>query len=222
MLPFIILGIAGGTAYTIYKKLKSPPPVVKDLAPTSVGKFAIWGLPNSGKTTFINQLLNREPSGQKEATTAKTVYSSIPKVEIDGRSYRIESITDMPGTRDRLSDWLEMVQSHQHIFYLVNLARKNEREYMAGVRHDLSKTVEALANSSTSSKRLNIIASHVDESFLKDISTAEVNNHLQDDEEFRRVFESMEGVKGYVYTANLIDRSSFQRLLESILKDYAA
>jgi ribosome biogenesis GTPase A len=220
MLPFIILGVAGATAYAAYKKYASGHNSSVPSA-ISVGKFAIWGLPNSGKSTFISQLLRKPHAhGHKEATTAKTVYSTIPLVQIGTRQFRIESIVDMPGTRDRLADWLELVNSHQHVFYLINLARKNDREYMAGVRYDLSKTVDALKTSTKTLKRLNIIASHVDESFLNDISIAEVNNHLQEDNDFQRVFESIDGVAGYVYTANLTDKDSFKRLLESILKDY--
>lgn len=188
--------------------------------PKSLGKFAIWGRPNAGKTTFIRRLLGKSITSQKEATTARDPYTSIPIVEVSGRKYQINEISDMPGTTDRKQSWLELVQSHQHVFYMINLAlASNNADYRAAVRSDLKETVSALQKSEKKVKRLNIIASHIDMTALKDIDPAEITNRLQSDDEFCLLYESIEGVAGYVYAVNLIDETSFNRLLESIIKD---
>lgn len=53
------------------------------------------------------------------------------------------------------------------------------------------------------------------------MDTAQVNNVLQEDPVIRRMYESI-GVKGYVYSANLTDPTSFNRLLQSIVDDLQA
>jgi GTPase SAR1 family protein len=226
MLPFIVGGgiifgvVSAGIA--VYKKYTSSEDKSASVQPLSIGRFAIWGQPNSGKTTFISRLMGKPiPAGKKEATTTRTNYSNVPVVHVDDCAYRILEIADMPGTKDRLDDWLELVRSHEHIFYLLNLSR-TDSNYMAAVRRHLSSTVEALRASSKKVKRLNIIASHVDLSAWKDIDAAQVNNVLQSDDEFCKLYESIDGVAGYVYAANLTDEASFKRLIESIIKDVRA
>lgn len=223
MLPFIAVGVAVGAAVAVvYKKYKSSEVGPSSTPPISIGGFAIWGRPNTGKTTFIRQLMGQPvSSAKKESTTAKTVYRTIPVISIDGRDYQIKEIADMPGTKDRKDDWLKLVRSHEHIFYLLNLAR-TESGYMAEVRHDLGATVDALRSSSKPVKRINIIASHVDQSAWKDIDAAQVNNVLQSDDQFCKLYESLDGVAGYVYAADLTDNASFQRLIESVINDVRA
>lgn len=227
MIPFIVAGVAiaaaaGAAAYKRYsgQRVSAPatsaaPPVPP---PVSLGRFAIWGRPNAGKSTFISRLLERQYTEVKQATTFKTVYKDISLVR---DQYQIEEIADMPGTSDRLPDWLELVASHEHIFYLVNFS-KTDSEYLANVRADLKATVETLKNSTTAKKRLHIIATHVDKSVLKDVDPAEVNNVLMADVSFRRLHETAGGVPGYVYAANLTDKVSFDRLLGSIVGDASA
>jgi GTPase Era involved in 16S rRNA processing len=220
MLPFIVAGIAGAAAYAAYKKYKSPKNKSASVPPpVSIGKFAIWGQPNSGKSTFISQLVGKPtPAGQKEATTSKTVHSNIPVVREGNRDYQISEITDMPGHKDRRGDWLKLVKSHDHVFYLLDLSR-TASDYIASVRYDLSTTVEALKSSPKTVKRLHIIASHVDQSDWKHVDAAQVNNELQRDDQFSMLYELTDGVAGYVYVANLTDEASFKRLIESIIKD---
>lgn len=224
MIPFIVGGavalISAGTY--IYKTITSTSVVVTPTpaAPMSLGRFAIWGRPNAGKSTFIGRLIGKPiPAGQKQATTTRTIHRNIPTYEVDGKKVRIDEIVDMPGTKDRLEDWRDLVRSHDHVFYIINLARLDELGYQADVRFDLRETVEALKKSSKLVKRLHIISSHVDESRWKSLSAAEVNNVLLNDDEFCKLYESKDGVAGYVYAANLTEASSFQRLIESIVKD---
>lgn len=221
MLQFIIPAVfLAGVA--VYKTLTSDNNVKPVSTPQhkSLGSFVVWGRPNAGKTTFINQLLDKDvDSKMKEATTSQTKHINLPLTVVDGKSYQISEIIDMPGTKDRLEDWLRLVSSHDHVFYMVNLGRIGESDYISAVRSDLKETVTALQKSSKTKKRINIISSHVDESKWKDIDPSEVNNVLQEDQQFRLQYESMEGVAGYVYAANLTDKDSFKRMLDSIIRD---
>lgn len=222
MLPFIAAGLVVGVGVAIYKKFNNSQESLVLVEAIPIGKFAIWGRPNAGKTTFINRLMcNAVDAQRKEATTARTVYKTIPFVKIAGIDYKIDEIVDMPGTQDRRGDWLALVKSHEHVFYLLNLAR-TDSAYKAEVRKDLFETVSALRASGKIVKRINIIASHVDESSWKNIKPAEVNNILQNDDNFRKLYETIDDVAGYVYAANLTDAENFQRLIESIVKDAIA
>lgn len=227
MLPFIVAGVAalGAVAYKVYSNradssTKSPrtspnPPARR------LGSFVIWGRPNSGKTTFISQLRG-EPIQlvEKKATTSRTTYKEV-KLRLAAELV-VESIVDMPGTDDRLDDWRELVSKGDHVFYLLNISRTDDAGYVAAVRTDLKATIEALNKSSKGRKRINIIASHVDQSKWNTVDAAQVNNVLQEDPVIRRMYESMEGVKGYFYSANLTDPTSFKRLLQSIVDDLQA
>eukprot|EP01032_Pedospumella_encystans_P008637 gene8637-10228_t len=122
---------------------------------------------------------------------------------LEGGPYKVAKVVDIPGTQDRFSDFLSYVKSFEHAFYLVNLAKLKDAHYIARVRSDITKTIEALKAST--SKRLNIIGTHVDESEWKNIQASEVNNVLQEDEIFRALYESTTEVAGYVYVANLTD-----------------
>lgn len=215
MLPFIAAGAVlfslGTAAYRYYNTPASP-------AIVSLGRFAIWGRPNAGKTTFISGLMGKLGSAKKkEATTSRHLHRDVPII-LDGKKYQIDEIADLPGTADRVQDWLALVASHDHVFYLINLGNE-EPAYLTNVRADLKATKEALKASSKVNKRLHIIASHLDLSRLKEVDAAQVNNFLQDDDVFRRLYELTDDVKGYVYAANLTDQISFNRLLDSIIRD---
>ncbi|WP_281170955.1 GTPase domain-containing protein [Curvibacter lanceolatus] len=181
----------------------------------------MWGRPNSGKTTFISQLRGEHVQlAEKKATTSRVTYKDV-KLRL-AAEFVVESIVDMPGTDDRLDDWRELVAKGDHVFYLLNISRTDDAGYVAAVRTDLKATIEALNKSSKGRKRINIIASHVDQSKWNTVDVAQVNNVLQEDPVIRRMYESMEGVKGYVYSANLTDPASFKRLLQSIVDDLQA
>lgn len=218
--------IAGGAALYKYasskNKRRGAPQGDSKPEPIRVGSFAVWGRPNVGKTTFISQLLGKGVPNEKEATGAKKIYGKeIPLFVVDGRSYKVEEIIDIPGSTDRLSDWCEMAAKKDHVFYIVDLSRKDDEKYKAEVRYDLGKTVGALSESSKARKRVNIIASHVDESIWSEIGIGEVNNVIQEDVVFRQLYEAINerGVAGYVYVANLVDRESFDTLMECIIRD---
>jgi GTPase Era involved in 16S rRNA processing len=221
MWPLVVIAAfsAAKIAYDYFKdddkgKTSDTPPTIL------LGNFAVWGRPNSGKTTFINQLLEKtvDPA-TKTATTSQSKYSKIPPKTVDEKIFRISEIIDMPGTKDRLDDWLKLVASQDHVFYIVNLRRIADSDYQSEMRSDLAATVDALRASSKAKKRIHMIASHVDESQWKDIDPAEVNNKLQENQHFRMQYESMEGVAGYVYAADLTNQDSFMRLQESIIRD---
>ncbi|WP_375184692.1 GTPase domain-containing protein [Aquabacterium sp.] len=225
MLPLIAAGAGllavGVAAYKYFsgdddQPSKTPPPSKSQ----SLGSFVIWGRPNSGKTTFISQLRGEQMSVEKKATTSRTTYKEV-KLRL-AAEFVVDSIVDMPGTDDRLDDWRELVAKGDHVFYLINLSRIDDSGYAAAVRTDLKATIDALSQSSKGRKRINIIASHVDQSKWNAVDAAQVNNVLQEDPVIRRMYESMEGVKGYVYSANLTDATSFKRLLQSIVDDLQA
>lgn len=215
MWQIIVAGVSAGAAalgaaYKLYSDRQA-----------SLGSFVIWGRPNSGKTTFISQMrgdYHRSP--EKKTTTSRTQYKNV-KLQLSPTCI-VNSIVDMPGTNDRLENWRELVAENNHVFYLINLSRSGDAAYLAQVRNDLKETVKAVLASPRSRKRINIIASHVDQSQWKDADASQVNNSLQEDETIRRIYESLEGVKGYIYSANLTDATSFRRLMQSIANDLKA
>src|SRR5690606_8637650 len=140
--------------------------------------------------------------------------------DLDGGPFKAEKIVDTPGNMDRLEDWLKQVVDSQHLFYLVDLSRVADRDYAAAVRSDIKATARARRDSSKPVKRINFIASHLDQSKWSGVDAAEVNNLLlQQDDGLRLLYESVDGVAGYVYSANLMDKGSFKRLLQSIVDD---
>ncbi|QCP83215.1 hypothetical protein D0C27_15560 [Alcaligenes faecalis] len=222
MLPYLIGGAAvllssvGAAIYKYYSEDDPPSPSNT----VSLKRFAIWGRPNVGKTTFIARLCRRSVIVErKEASTSKQVYTSIPPIELDGNRYLINEIVDMPGTKDRLADWLDLVRTHEQVFYLVNLGLTHEKEYQAAVRHDLKKTVEKLLDCEKQNKTLHIIFTHIDKSHLSHIKPEEVNNQLHDDEIAKHFLEYTSEVKCYMYAVNLMDENNFQQLINSIVRD---
>src|SRR5690606_2344277 len=188
-----------------------------------LGGFAIWGRPDSGKTTFISQLLEKQvsPLG-KSASLSNRLYKNVPVKEIDEDRYRISQVADMPGTKDRLADWLDLVaKKDNHVFYLVDLSRIDQKEYFDGAIYDLKKTYESVVSSAYPKKKIHIVGSHLDKSKWKDEDLARVNNEVIGDSVFRRLYESAGGVdaNGYVYVANLTDKNEFNRILRGIIRD---
>jgi len=227
MWKLIITGVValGAAAYKVYSdsagSSTKPPPASPNPPIRRLGNFVIWGRPDSGKTTFILQLRGEYiKSGEKKATTSRTLYKDV-KLQL-AEEFVLDSIVDMPGTDDRLDDWRELVAKGDHVFYLIDLSRTDNARYAAAVRRDLKATIDALNKSSKGRKRINIIASHIDKSKWSNVDTAQVNNVLQEDPVIRQMYESMEGVKGYVYSANLTNSTSFKHLLQSIVDDLQA
>lgn len=131
-------------AYQYFSKDEEP----KKPEHKSLGTFVLWGRPNAGKTTFIARLRGESPDLKgKIATTSRTVYSDVQLTAIKGKSLKIDKIVDMPGTDDRLNDWLEMVVTGANIFYMVDLSRVNSKDYAMLVKKDLLATVDALNKS---------------------------------------------------------------------------
>jgi hypothetical protein len=185
----------------------------------SLGSFVIWGRPDSGKTTFITRLLGNEPGEKKEATDSKTIHKNIELNYLKSGLSIIKEIVDMPGNTDRRYDWLEMVVEKDHAFYLINLVRMSEPEYLTQVRKDIDLTVDELERSGREHKRINFIATHLDQSQWKDLDPANVNNVLNEDKSIRQFRESRRGVKGCLYSVNLLEKSAFQKLMQDIVND---
>lgn len=222
----VVLSV-GVVAVRLFKYFVSAENKIKpfsDAAPLRcrLGSFVVWGRPNVGKTTFIARLRgeNLDPA-KKSATTSRAVYTDVKVDDLKGGNYLISEIVDMPGTEDRLNDWLKAVAEKDHVFYMINLSRSGDAGYVSRIREDVKATIKALRDSNKKEKgrRIHIIASHVDESKWKDEDVAQVNNILQDDPEMRLLYESLEDVSGYVYCADLTNEVSFKRLLQSIVDD---
>eukprot|EP01034_Spumella_vulgaris_P025165 gene25165-31592_t len=191
-------------AYKRYKKNAQEEKIKEVEKRKNLSRFIVWGRPDTGKTTFVRGLrIGKGMGRKKEGTTGANVYEDVMITSLEGGPYKVAKVVDIPGTQDRFSDFLSYVKSFEHAFYLVNLAKLKDAHYIARVRSDITKTIEALKAST--SKRLNIIGTHVDESEWKNIQASEVNNVLQEDEIFRALYESTTEVAGYVYVANLTD-----------------
>lgn len=205
------------SAYFKFRREKKP----QALPEVHLGSFAVWGRPNAGKTTFINMLRGVAPaSGKKGATTSRTNYPAVKLPPMQGVSFIVNKIVDMPGTDDRKKDWLQLVQEEAHVFYIVNLVRASEQPYAAALKSDINATITALEQSKKQmGKRIHLICSHLDKSKWSTHEPADVNNVIQEDGDFRVLYESMRGVAGYVYSADLTDKDSFQSLLQSIVND---
>lgn len=211
---------AGSVGYGAYKYFQDDEPI-------DLGKFAIWGRPNVGKTTFIQQLLEKPISNDKAQTTGKKVWSKeIPIKNVDGKEYKIEEIIDMPGTDDRFNDWLELAVKCKNIFYIVDLSRwciiDNENKYNVRVTLDITGTIQEIKDCSGSGARnLNIIFSHIDKSKWQGVPLANIVTELQEEGNIRNIFEEMKdsGVAGYGYAVNLTDETSFKQLINDLIRD---
>ena len=222
MLPFIIAGavvVSGVVTYFVRKDGDKKKASNRTPDCPSLGTLAIWGRPDVGKTTFMNFLLgNDHQCMKKEATTHRREYSNT-KVRAAGCEYLIKTITDMPGTMDRMDDWLDQVRQSDHVFYMLDASREDGR-YVKQILHDLKETVTVIREvKAGNQKKIHIIVTHIDLSRFKDFDTSTVHNELQQDDFFREIYESGEGVCGYVYVANLTDPSSCERLMTSIVGD---
>lgn len=228
MLPFIIGGIAVAAAVsvgtTIYKRFSGDEDKIE-----SLGSFAIWGRPDSGKTTFVYRIQQKATPKIKEATSSKKVFKDIKPILIENMKFKVDEITDLPGTEDRKNTWIDLVQHKNHVFYLVNLSRLSDKKYLSEVKNDLKISTEAISAFKTNIKPIHIIGTHLDESDFEGISGADVNNKLQENSEIRAIFESIkhlgdelknsDGMKGFLYSVNLTDLSSFNTLIENIIND---
>lgn len=221
MLPLIVAGVVVGAAALVggvYKHVTSNENNGKEGAAEDLGSFAVWGQPDTGKTTFIARLRGLPPISEKLQTTSM---KSLPEFEVkseDGRRYKIERLVDMPGTRDRLSAWLKQVVLNKNVFYIVDLSRLPEKNYCIKVRFDIEQTVAALG-SRDEKKRLNIIGTHLDLSEWASVDTARVNNVVMQNSKMREIRELLKEVEGYVYSVDLTDEESFARLLQDVIND---
>jgi hypothetical protein len=192
--------------------------VVKENKPKALGTFAIWGQPDSGKTTFIGLLMGRDNSSKKEQTLSKDVKGRVLLTGFFDDDFEIQELVDMPGTKDRLNDWLGLVERSDHVFYMINLKRISEKEYLRKVKLDIEKTSKSRSVSNSKIRRkINVVGTHLDQSKWKELDDS--HNILQQDESLREVMELMGDARGYFYPANLLDKSSSTRLIKCVVND---
>lgn len=185
-----------------------------------LGDFVVWGRPDSGKTTFIRRLQGRDILSEKEATIAKEQIRNTHLSFLSEAKYIVDEITDMPGTEDRLSDWLSGVIEKKHAFYVVNLRKlREDADYAGWVKKHLKDTVKALEDSNKKDKKIHIIATHVDMSKWSDVRQSDVNNVIRQDDVVRKIIESKGSVQGYFYAVNLTDRDYFVKIMRGIVND---
>lgn len=185
----------------------------------NLGNFVIWGRPDSGKTTFISRLLGKEPPEEKEGTDSIKKYERVSLHFLNDGPFIVNEIADMPGNSDFRDKWLQMVIEKDHVFYLIDLERLSKEEYLTQVRVDVRDTVLALENSEKKDKRINFIATHLDRSQWKDIERSRVNNVMNDDVRIRQIREARGGVKGCLYSVNLMDKKDFEKLMQDVVND---
>lgn len=226
MLPFIIAGVAltglaaAATAY--YKRGAN-----KDEKPHNsaipLGDFAIWGQPDTGKTTFIACLRGKAPTSEtKIQTTSIKHYGKFEIISRDGQVYEVQELFDMPGGEDRLDNWLTEIEKREHIFYIVSLAKLEDPAYLRRVRKDIAHTVERLKSTNKERKSIHIIGAHLDNSKWKDFEPARVKEKIIQDDVVREIREYFGKTAGYFYAANLLDLNSVTHLIKDIISDCTA
>lgn len=184
-----------------------------------LGRFVVWGRPDSGKTTFIFRLLEKEPLQEKVVTDSKERHQKIKLGFLKDGPFMVDEIVDMPGNLDRRADWIERVLEANHAFYLVNLEKLDDSEYLTQVRLDIKETVLALEQADKKNKKINLIATHLDTSLWRDIEKSRVNNVMNEDMRIRQVREARGGVKGEMYSVNLMDKKDFEKLMQDVVND---
>lgn len=222
MIPLIALGAAVvGASYGAYKYFSPKEDPKPSNLPKNLGDFATWGQPDTGKTTFITRLRGLEPTIKKESTYSAKRISKFEITGQDGQKYEVQEIFDLPGLEDRLNDWLTQVESRKNIFYIINLTNLENESYLRNVKKDIQATVEKIKSTTNKNKRVNIIGTHLDQSKWKGHDPARVNNEILQDDCMREIREYFGDVAGYVYSANLTDKNSSNRLIQDIINDCA-
>lgn len=229
MNPFILVGVAisglAGAATAYYKHAKDKKKKSENApnGPTPLGDFAIWGQPDTGKTTFISCMRGTIPaSDTKEQTTSIKRYSKFKVSSRNGQIYEVQELLDMPGGEDRLNNWLIEVGTRKHILYIISLAKLGDSAYLRRVRSDIAHTLERLKSAKKEGKRIHIIGAHLDNSKWKDFEPARVKEMILQDDGIREIREHFGVVAGYFYAANLLNPESANRLIEDIINDCAA
>lgn len=220
MLPFIAAGIvfigAGGAALYKYFSNEDEKSQSGKKERIDIGSIALWGVPNSGKSTFVKRLLGENPSEKKIQTMNVEVHKNL-EFESNGTIYNIELIRDMPGVDTRKSDWLKHVEKSKNSIYLINLERLFvEQDYLRKVLSHLRELREALAIDEN--KNLMIIGTHLDKTEFS--QSEESNNLIQQTDHFDRVREVFHSV--WFYSVNLLDDCSCRNLIQSIVSDINA
>ncbi|AXV65920.1 hypothetical protein D0907_11895 [Pseudoalteromonas lipolytica] len=217
----VLAAVASPVLVRLGSKLWRKEVAIKTEGPKAkrLGSFVVWGRPDSGKTTFIYRLRGEEPPVEKEATDSQKKNEEVILDFLNGGPHVISEIADMPGNQDFRDKWLQMVIEKEHVFYLLNLERLSNKNYLTQVRLDVEATVIALESSEKTDKRINFIATHLDKSQWNEIERSRVNNVMNDDMVIRQIREARGDVKGYLYSVNLIDKKDFEKLMQDVVND---
>lgn len=222
----VVSAVSSGVyaAYKYYADDDEPKKEPEDEV-VNLGRFALWGHPNVGKTTFIEQLLGNPITPEKIQTTGQVLHENISIELVNGKKYIIKEVIDMPGAYDRLRDWLQQAVECDNVFYLIDLSRwcdhEDSEEYIVGVNLDIDSTIETIINSKGKKNRINVVFSHLDRSSWKSVSPAQVVNLLHRESNVRMLYEKINNseIAGYIYAANLTDNNNFKILLRDIVGD---
>ena len=213
-----VASLTVSAAYTLYKFLHDE----------ELGEISIWGLTNSGKTTFINRLAGESVSGEKQQTTHEKIVDIPDSITIGDKKYKVGSLKDSPGSTDRVQRWIDSIKEMESvtILYMVNLSSlgvDKHDEYYLSVEKVVKDCAEVIySNGKTSSQSLHLVLTHVDKSEWKDIQPAYlVDTILSESENIKRLhgFIEKKGIRSHIYAANLLDDASFDSLKDSVFKD---
>ena len=193
---------------------------------TRLGGVAVWGQPDTGKTTFISRLRGNTPGDEKTQTTSRKMYKNIEGQTSEDFCYRIDELVDIPGSRDRLNDWLKEVGDKSNIFYVVDLSKLNDNAYRSKVNFDIGKTIEKIeadfiagGRGDAHIKKVSIIGTHLDKSPWAAVAACDANNVIADSDQMRSIYDAFGEVKGVIYSVNLMDNKSANQLIQDIIND---
>lgn len=218
----IVLAVGGVVAAAVIKYVMTDDEVSGERPVTTtknIGPIALWGVPNSGKSTFVKRLLGEAPDEIKVQTSHIKRHLNL-EFNSAGINYKIEKIYDMPGVDSRKSEWLSHVKDSETSIYLINLKQYFEKggAYQKVVKQHLKELKTALVENEAIN--LIVIGTHLDESAF--CGSNEPDNAIQQTEEFEVVMASLQGLTIWFYSVNLLDDSSCRRLIENIVGDINA
>lgn len=222
MIPFIVAGLAlVGAGTAVYKYFSDDDTPIKEVKPTSLGMVALWGVPNSGKTTFVKRLLKHTLGGESVQTSSMQLHTDV-EITSNGREYVIEKIYDMPGVESRKQTWLEQVGDARTSIYLINLQDyfdpSKKSNYQQKVKQHLKELKEVL--SKKAEVNLVIIGTHLDVTEFNGLD--KVNNLVQESADFELIMAPFQDLKMKFYSVNLFCDSSYESLIKDVVGDIDA
>ena len=160
----------------------------------NIGDVALWGVPDSGKSTFVAQLRSEPLSPQKEQTRSANKYTDVV-VKANGQRFTIAKIVDMPGTEIRKGDWLKLASTARHSIYLVNLSEYfgGNIDYVAAVNQHLKDLRGVFDSGNKDCSSLIILGTHLDKSRFSNVPAPD--NAIHADASFEKLIALVSGSK---------------------------